>query len=96
MIRSLLALGSWQGVLGPTFLFLVTREVATEILTFVGPFVITGHMLVMDTEHQTGQHHSKTEESLPSQAPHPFILHRSSIYACSQNSGLSQRDLLGT
>lgn len=50
----------------------------------------------LDTERQTGQHHSKTGESLPSQAPHPFIHHRSSIYACSQNSGLSQRDLLGT
>lgn len=46
MNRSLYVLDSWQGVLGPTFLFLVTREVATEILTFVGPFVITGHILV--------------------------------------------------
>lgn len=46
MNRSPYALGSWQGVLGPTFLFMVTREVATEILTFVGPFVITGTSLL--------------------------------------------------
>lgn len=66
------------------------------VLTLVGLSFFTGHILVMDTGHQTGQHCSEIGESLSSQAPYPFIHHRPSIYACSQNSSLSQRDLVGT
>lgn len=56
----------------------------------------TGHVLVMDPEHRTGQHYLRDWRDAPSlQARYPSIRHGPSIYACSQDTGKAHQDLWG-
>lgn len=66
--------------------------------TTPGPLFITGHILVIDTEYNTGRgHHSsywrRRRSTLSFQAHHPSVRHSPSIYACSQNTEMSDQDL---
>lgn len=60
-----------------------------------GLYFTVGHVLVMDSEHKTGQRYSDWRDASSFQVHHPSIRHSPSIYACSQDSEIADQDSLG-